>query len=174
MAAHVEGGLYRCPAPPVGCGQVKPRDEYYVAKGKTNGLSHKCKECHREQRRRGARSRPQPVAAPSLAADTRIARELLAEREEIYTELATGARHVLTVLRKPPPPLTAAPVGDVLCATDGLDEAAVARTLILAKVTWGHPTFLLTADQASALCFQIKNLRPETWERWRAKLKVAA
>jgi hypothetical protein len=171
MAAHVEGDLYRCPAPPVGCGLVKSSSDYYAAKAKSNGLSHKCKECARAHRRRGAQARPQPVAAPSLAADTRIARELLAEREEIYAELAAGARHVLTVLRKPPAPLTGAPIGDVLCATDGLDEAVVARILILAKVSWGLAVVLLTEEQANTICFQVKSLQPETWERWRSGLK---
>lgn len=164
MAAHVEGDLYRCPAPPVGCGQVKPKGDYYKAKTKPNGLSHKCKVCHRQHRREG--SRPRAVApAPSLAADTRIAREMLAERDAIYAELATGSRHLLAILRKPPALLNAAPVGDVLCAADGLDEAAVSRILLLAKVTWGQPLRLLTESQVSALCFQIKHLQPEAWER---------
>ncbi len=173
MAAHVEGALYRCPAPPVGCGQVKPASDFYSIKTKNNGLSHKCKECHRQQRREG--SRPRTVApVPVLAADTRIAREMLTERDSIYAELAGGTRHLLAILRKPPAALTGAPVGDVLCAADGLDEVAVSRILLLAKVTWGTPLLLLAEDQVTALCFQIKHLQPETWERWRAKLKAAA
>ena len=173
MAAHVEGDLYRCPPPPTGCGEIKPTDDFYRAKSRSNGLSLKCKECHRRERREGSRRRV-VAPAPSLAADTRMARELLAERDAIYNELAGGTRHLLTVLRKPPDPLTAAPIGDVLCATDGLDEAAVSRILLLAKVTWGQPVFLLATDHVTALCFQIKHLQPDTWERWRAKLRAVA
>lgn len=102
------------------------------------------------------------------------AAELLDRRSEVRAELAAGARHVLGVLRDPEPELQSAPVGDVLCWTDGLDEAAVARVLILADVKWGKRIASLTQRQVAALCFQIKARHPETWDRWRQSLQGQA
>jgi len=98
------------------------------------------------------------------------AAELLNRRGEVRAELETGARHVLGVLRNPEPELQSAQAGDVLCWTDGLDEAAVARILILAGVKWGKRVGSLTQRQVAELCFQIKARHPETWEQWREAL----
>ena len=105
------------------------------------------------------------------------AAELLKRRAEVRTELEAGARHVLSVLREPESEMRSAPVGDVLCWTQGLDEAAVSRVLIAAGVNWGRCISLLSQREVALLCFQIKRRHPEVWDHWRDALqeqKVAA
>ena len=98
------------------------------------------------------------------------AAELLNRRSEVRAELEAGTRHVLGILRGPEPELQSAPVGDVLCWTDGLDEAAVSRILILADVKWGKRVASLSQREIAALCFQAKHRHPEVWNHWRENL----
>lgn len=93
--------------------------------------------------------------------------DLLARRLEVRLELQDGRRHLLSVLREPEAALETVPIGDALCWTQGLDESATARILILAKVTWGRRIGLLSAKEVATICFQIKTRHPETWAKWK-------
>lgn len=95
------------------------------------------------------------------------AAELLTRRDEYRAALGDTSLHLLTVLHDPEPELQQAPVGDVLCWAEGLDETKVSRVLKLAKLAWGKPLSKLTNRDISAICFWIHERHPETWERWK-------
>lgn len=95
------------------------------------------------------------------------AAELLSRRDEVREQLADTSLHLVSVLRDPEPEIASATTGDVLCWCEELDEEKVSRILLLAKVLWGKPIGKLTNRDISAICFQIKERHPETWERWR-------
>lgn len=95
------------------------------------------------------------------------AAELLSRRDEVRDQLSGTSRHLLTVLRNTEPELQQAPIGDVLCWCEGLDEAKVSRLLALAKLDWGKALTKLTNRDISELCYWINRRHPRIWERWR-------
>ncbi|HET7053658.1 MAG TPA: hypothetical protein VFI09_07070 [Solirubrobacterales bacterium] len=99
------------------------------------------------------------------------AAELLGRRHVVRAELEEGRGHLLMVLRKPDEAVKAAPVGDVLCWANGLEEAKVSRILAAAEIPWGRPTASLRKREVEMLCLQIKARHPETWQRWRDAVK---
>lgn len=57
MAAKVRDGYYRCPLPN-GCGDAKPKHDFYAPRTKRNEVSHYCKKCQsRHKREREAEDR---------------------------------------------------------------------------------------------------------------------
>lgn len=99
------------------------------------------------------------------------AAELQDRRGEVRAELGEERSHLLAVLRKPDPALRTAPIGDVLCWCDGLDEAKVSRILAASEIPWGRGLSKLTRRDTQMLCLQIKARHPETWERWRESVR---
>lgn len=101
------------------------------------------------------------------------AAELQDRRGEVRADLALERSHVLALLRKPERALRTAPIGDVLCWCEGLDEAKVSRILAASEIPWGRHVSKLSKRDTEMLCLQIKARHPETWERWRESVLAA-
>ncbi len=99
------------------------------------------------------------------------AAELLDRRDEVRAELEQGQGHLLAVLRTPDQAVKSAPIGDVLCWCEGLDEAKVSRILAAAGIPWGRSIASLRKREVEMLCLQIKVRHPETWQHWRDALR---
>ena len=92
---------------------------------------------------------------------------LLTRREEVHAELEHGDRHLVHLLKNPEPEMESAPLGDVLCWCEGLDEAAATVILAAARLNWGRRLSLLTWRDIAAVCWAVKTHFPGPWERWR-------
>lgn len=98
--------------------------------------------------------------------------DLFAGRNRIRDQLTTGQLHPLAALRNPTPHIATVPIGDLLCWCNGLDETAVSRILITAQVTWGRRISLLSAREQQRILWQVKQWRPEIWDRWKIQLAM--